>query len=198
MIKAKEKAERADQAKNLFLGSMSHELRTPLNAILGLTQQLTWDEEEVARRRLFQTVTRSARELDLILTNLLEASQLEAGSQPLIRMTEVNLQVIVADVLDVISVVAAQKQLAIQVHWNPPSTNWFLQLDSLRIRQILLNLLTNAVKYTREGRVDLRFRISELPADGSLEPVDGPTQQVWTHQLELVVQDTVSVYRVRA
>jgi signal transduction histidine kinase len=153
---AKELAEKASQAKSNFLANMSHELRTPLNHIMGFTDllikgkygQLNGKQEEILGH-----VRRSSRHLLALVNELLDLSKIEAGKQQL-ELTAVDLRALIQDSLIMVRQSAESKQITMRTHTaEAPST---IRADSRMIKQVLYNLLTNAVKFTPPaGRIDV-------------------------------------------
>ncbi len=157
---AKSSAEAANQAKSAFLASMSHELRTPLNAILGYAQILrlrsNLNERDVAA---VVTVQRSGEHLLLLINDILDLARIEAGKVELFPET-MDVAALLSNVTDIIWVEAKRRELAFDHHVTgslPPAVT----ADEKRLRQVLLNLLNNAVKFTRQGRVALRVTVLE-------------------------------------
>jgi signal transduction histidine kinase/DNA-binding response OmpR family regulator len=152
---ARDAAEAANRAKSAFLANMSHELRTPLNAILGFAQLLARDPglNETQLRNL-DAVERSGQHLLELINDILELSRIEAGRLTL-RKVEFDLGMLIATVAEMTQVRAQAKGLELGLCLEPglPSR---VEGDSYHLRQVLLNLLGNAVKYTRQGRVTLK------------------------------------------
>lgn len=151
---AKQQADRANKAKSEFLANMSHEIRTPMNAILGFTELL---DEQLQDKRLkgFVTTIRSAgKSLLALINDVLDLSKIEAGKLNIVK-NPCNLEVLLADISDIFAMRMREQNLNffLQVNENIPSS---LYVDDIRVRQILFNLLGNAVKFTEAGSVHLR------------------------------------------
>ena len=160
---AKERAEVANKAKSTFLASMSHELRTPLNAILGYAQILKRDKKLDERQASgLNTIQQSGEHLLTLITDLLDLSKIEAGKFDLYNST-VDLAPFLQVIADIIRVKAEQKGLlfSYRTAFDLPHA---VEVDEKRLRQVLLNLLGNAVKFTDAGEVD--FRVSGVSAEG--------------------------------
>jgi signal transduction histidine kinase len=159
---AKERAEVANAAKSTFLANMSHELRTPLNAVLGYTQILkrdkNLDERQTANLNIIQ---QSAEHLLTLITDLLDLSKIEAGKLELYESI-VALPAFLRLIADIIRIKAEQKGLLFTYEPGanlPPA----VLADEKRLRQVLLNLLGNAVKFTDHGQVDMQ--VHSVPVD---------------------------------
>ncbi len=156
---AKERADIANQAKSTFLSSMTHELRTPLNAILGYAQILKYDKS-VGERQLtgLNTIQQSGEHLLALITDLLDMAKIESGKFEL--LTEpIMLEAFLIGIVDIMRVRAEQKslQLAFEPSAHLPHT---VILDENRLRQVLLNLLGNAIKFTDAGHIRMRVSAS--------------------------------------
>jgi signal transduction histidine kinase/DNA-binding response OmpR family regulator len=157
---ARDAAEAANRAKSIFLANMSHELRTPLNAILGFAQIMVRDERIPADERSnIATINRSGSHLLALINDVLEISRIEAG-RTTVTIEAFDLPAALASVEEMIRLRADAKGLAFTVE-RSANLPRYVQGDIHHLRQVLLNLLGNAVKYTDRGRVDLN--VSVLP-----------------------------------
>ncbi len=153
---AKERAEAADRTKSAFLANMSHEIRTPLNAILGFADVLTSPEFEVSeeeRREFLLTIRSSGKHLLNLINDVLDLSKIEAGELR-IEKTDCSPHELICDVVSMMRARAGEKQLALSYQWRgtrPPT----ITTDPTRLRQVLVNLLGNAVKFTQQGSVEV-------------------------------------------
>ena len=156
----KQIAARANAAKTTFLSSMSHEIRTPINAVLGLDEMILRETNEVAVRGYARDIQSSGRMLLAIINDVLDFSKIEAGKMEIVT-GEYNLSSLVADLVNMIESRAYAKGLVFSVAVDE-SIPYLLRGDDTRIKQCLLNLLTNAVKYTREGSVKMEVGFEKL------------------------------------
>lgn len=150
---AKMDAEQASKAKSQFLAKMSHEIRTPMIGILGMAEQLTKSSLQEDEQRLAMTVHRSGETLLSILDDVLDFSKIEAGKLEL-EQIPFSIQDICEDVISIFADHAAEKKLRLFCHIDEDCSGRFLG-DPIRIKQILLNLVSNAVKFTHKGEVVL-------------------------------------------
>jgi PAS domain S-box-containing protein len=162
LLEAKEAAEAGSRAKAAFIANMSHEIRTPMNAILGFTEVVLQDTglaQETAKH--VRTIHRSAKGLLGIINDILDISKLESGKLVLEEVA-FHLPNLLADTLRTLQQHAAEKNLALELAYDPALPARF-RGDPTRLRQVLLNLLGNAVKFTAQGGVTLQVAAGNPP-----------------------------------
>jgi PAS domain S-box-containing protein len=161
LVSARDKAEAASRTKSAFLANMSHEIRTPLNAIIGFTELLSLDATEPAVLQRLEQVTHAARHLLVIINDILDLSKVEAGKLALDERP-FSLGAMVRDTAGMVAAQAEAKGLGVSVDLDGVPDG--LVGDPTRLSQALLNLLTNAVKFTAHGSIALRVRPVDAPA----------------------------------
>jgi len=152
---AKEVAEAANEAKSRYLAGLSHELRTPLNVLLGYAQLLSRDQAlPLKQREIISIVKRNGEHLADLIEGLLEISKIEAGRVNLQR-DEFNLKAILQQLVDMFQMQASKKGLKFH-YLASPNLPDYVATDKQRLRQILINLISNAIKYTEQGSVTFK------------------------------------------
>ena len=186
---AKEEAEYANRSKSIFLANMSHELRTPLNAILGFSELLLQDKKLASNyQKTIKIIYNSGAFLLTLINDILDIARIESG-KTVIEKTPINIKHIVDDVITLLSSRAEAKSLELLVEYEG-ELDECIEMDAKKIHQILINHITNAVKYSESGKITvnaamnngkLRFIIEDQGsgiAQEDLETIFEPFQQV--------------------
>lgn len=153
----------ASQAKSDFLARMSHELRTPLNAILGFGQLLEMDDLEESERESVRQILRAGRHLLDLIDEVLDISRIESGTLR-ISMEPVSLATVLGDVRSMVAPLAAEREVTL--HVEAAEDGLHVVADQQRLKQVLLNLLSNGIKYNRQGG---ELKVSAMPVDGEVQ-----------------------------
>ncbi len=155
----KQKAEDSTKLKSQFLASMSHELRTPMNSILGLTE-LILDKAQLSQKNKerLEVVLKSGKRLMGLINDILDLSKIEAGKME-IREEDILLEEIIEDVYNTASPLVLEKGLEFNVVRNC-NTRFLINTDRVRVTQVLINLIGNAIKFTQKGKVELTISLN--------------------------------------
>lgn len=167
IIRAKERAESADRAKSSFLANMSHEIRTPMNAISGMSEFIIRDTTDSFARENAMLIKSSAQSLLAIINDILDFSKIEAGKMDIINMPY-QMSSIINDVITMINIRLQDTdvELILDVDENIP---YSLIGDEIRIKQVLVNLLGNAIKFTHNGYIKVKMWFEKLPEEGYIK-----------------------------
>ncbi|MDX9748869.1 MAG: ATP-binding protein [Paludibacter sp.] len=155
LVKAKNEAEQASKTKEIFLATLSHEIRTPLNVITGMVREMLKHDLPLPQRALMSNAKSAAVHLLSVLNNILDLSKIESGEFVLDRVV-FDIKALVADALAIMSLKAREKNLELNVLIDPEMQTAF-EGDEGRLRQVLINLIDNAIKFTETGSVNVKI-----------------------------------------
>ena len=181
LILSKEKAEEADTLKSAFLANMSHEIRTPMNGILGFSDLLKSEETtEKERNSYIDIIHQSGKQLLNIINDILDISKIEVG-QIQINEEDCSINNMLDELVGLFKTdTVDKKKLKLEIHKDLPDIESIIKTDGVRVRQILTNLINNAIKFTSKGYIEFGYL---------LIPADDPSNKT-NHYLQFYIKDT--------
>lgn len=186
--RVREQAEQANIAKSAFLANMSHEIRTPMNAIVGLSDIIMEESRGSKVYEYARDIKSSSRNLLMLINDILDLSKVEAGKMELV-LTEYHVKTLVNEVLNMLDIMASQHGLRLRSEFDMTMPCRYLGDDG-RIKQILINILNNALKFTKEGHV----KISVAGAPGETEDIENLSFRIEDTGCGIREEDIVNIF----
>jgi signal transduction histidine kinase/CheY-like chemotaxis protein/ligand-binding sensor domain-containing protein len=164
---ARQEADKANQAKSIFLATMSHEIRTPMNGVIGMASLLSETKLSEEQREYTETIITCGDSLMNVINDILDFSKIESGKMD-IEEEDFDLRQSIEEIMDMFSQRAAEQRLDLiyQIDFNLPR---YVVGDSLRLKQVIINLINNAIKFTSKGEVFIKVYLSQARTNGELE-----------------------------
>jgi signal transduction histidine kinase len=160
LVKAKERAEQSDRLKSAFLANMSHEIRTQMNAIIGFSNLLTEVEDKEELNKFIDIIVKNGDHLLVLINDIIDLSRIEAGILD-VHMQDFNINSLLSEIYDmfIIDNNVVSKKLKLIVNKGRDDENAFINTDYTRLKQIIINLVNNASKYTEEGSIEIGYSL---------------------------------------